>query len=93
MRRDRTKRKKNKIRGKSREQKTNPPVATILAIDDEPSFLEFYESMLTARGYLVVCSRTVKDAISRLQANSDIALILCDINMGEQSGFELLSYI
>jgi DNA-binding response OmpR family regulator len=67
--------------------------ATILAIDDEPSFLQYYRVVLGTDGYNVVCATSVRAAINRLQASSAIDLILCDLQMSEQNGFDLLSFI
>ncbi len=69
------------------------PTATVLAVDDEPSFLQFYETILATRGYRVLCATSVDEAVARLQASSEIALILCDIKMGEKDGLDLLTYI
>jgi twitching motility two-component system response regulator PilH len=83
----------NQIRRETREPDKNFPIATILAVDDELSFLQFYETILATRGYRVLCAKSVDEAIDRLQSNSEIALVLCDIKMDEQDGFDLLTYI
>jgi len=66
---------------------------TVLAVDDEPSSLEFVESVLGGAGIMVHTSSSVREAIKYLQTNLAINLILCDLQMPGQSGFDLLEFL
>ena len=79
-------------KNKGKDEKS-PPRATILAIDDEPSFLQFYDAILGTEGYRLICANSVELAIQRLQSNSEIDLILCDLRMSERDGFDLLKFM
>lgn len=65
----------------------------ILVVEDEPSAAELATGVLTARGYTVITSPSVKGAIEQLHAHSDIALILCDLRLQGEDGFDLAQFV
>lgn len=67
--------------------------ATILAVDDEPEFLQFYDDILSDQGCTVLGVKSLSEAIRRLQGNSGISLILCDLRLGQSKGDDLLEFI
>lgn len=65
---------------------------TVLVIDDDPIFLETTATLLSAqRGATVLRARNGKEAIAYLDDAADrICLILCDLNMPERDGIEVI---
>lgn len=60
----------------------------VLAVDDDPTICEWYETGLPALGYEVVCATSAKQAKKHL-ASQKPDLILMDIMMPEQDGISL----
>lgn len=61
----------------------------IAVIDDDPSFLSIVEHMLAAIGHEAVC---FDDPTRFLRsAGADIDLVICDLNMPQMSGFDVLA--
>lgn len=65
---------------------------SILLVDDEEKLLNRLARILTEEHYTVDCATNVEDGITKLSTeNYDI--LLTDLNMPRQSGFELMSFI
>lgn len=65
---------------------------SILIVEDDIDLRENISEYLSLKGYNVLISSGVKNSIKLLNEN-DIDLILCDINLGQESGYELSKYI
>ncbi len=65
---------------------------TVLAVDDEPEFLEFIVEALEENGISVICADSVEKAVRYLHARSDISLVITDLAMPERDGCQLLEY-
>jgi CheY-like chemotaxis protein len=65
---------------------------TVLVVDDDPIFVEMAASLLSSqRGVTVLRARNGKDAIDHIDAAADtISLIICDLNMPECDGIEVI---
>ncbi len=68
------------------------PTARILAVDDEPTILQFLSRVLTEEGHQVETADNAEDAMTRLKAN-EYDLILLDIKLRDVSGTELYKRI
>jgi len=66
--------------------------AKVLVVEDEASLNKAYCRTLVAAGYEVGCALSAKDALSLLDAG-DFDVALCDINLPDISGSELLRKI
>lgn len=64
----------------------------VLVVDDEASVRESLESLLTRAGYDVSTAEHGFDALLQLRTIIP-EVIICDLNMPQMSGFELLSVI
>jgi DNA-binding NtrC family response regulator len=64
----------------------------ILVVDDEQFIRETIERTLTSKGYEVISAVNRAETIERL-ANDDPDLILLDMNLGEESGLDILREI
>lgn len=68
-------------------------VNKILLIDDEEDILiELYE-MMVSLGFTCVCASNTREALSALEENPDIALIISDLRLPDQSGLRLLQIL
>lgn len=65
---------------------------SILVVDDEEGVRELIEEGLKARGANVSAVATVEDAWKRLQ-KGDYDLVLCDLNLGRESGTDLFKEV
>ncbi len=69
-------------------------VTTILVVDDEvdvePLLLSWFRRKIQQETYAFRFARNGRDALTRLQTESDIDLVLLDINMPEMDGLSLL---
>ncbi len=65
---------------------------TVLVVDDDPIFLEMMASLLSKyRGATVLRASNGKAAIGHLDVAADfISLIVCDLNMPECDGIEVI---
>jgi two-component system, NtrC family, response regulator HydG len=61
----------------------------ILVIDDEEEILEVLSLILTKEGYEVLTS-SYGDSAFDIIRNNEISLVLCDLNLGEESGLSIL---
>ena len=64
----------------------------ILLVDDQPSKLLSYEVMLEELGENLIKASSAREALEQLLKH-DIAVILVDVCMPEQDGFELAAMI
>jgi len=64
----------------------------ILVIDDEAEILEVLSLILTKESYEVFTS-TEGDTAFEILRNYDIGLVLCDLNLGEESGLSILKSV
>ncbi|HVS86058.1 MAG TPA: HD domain-containing phosphohydrolase [Gaiellaceae bacterium] len=62
---------------------------TILCVDDDPLVRRLIERLLEPEGYTCACAATVEEARALL-ATCSFPLVLCDIELGDASGLELL---
>ncbi len=65
-------------------------MASILLIDDDPQVRSVLEGFLNHDGHLVICADNGKEAF-RLLGSRRFDLVLTDIVMPEQDGFEVIS--
>jgi two-component system, chemotaxis family, sensor kinase CheA len=70
-----------------------PTHAKVLVVEDSFTVRELQRSILEAAGYPVVTARDGREALRRLEEDSDIGLVLTDIEMPELDGIELLRAI
>ena len=63
--------------------------AEILIVDDDADALAAGAALLSVLGYRVHAARSGADALALLQANEHIAVLLTDVAMPGQNGFEL----
>jgi two-component system cell cycle response regulator len=66
--------------------------ATILVVDDSPVNLSLLHNTLEPSGYRVISAGTVKQAMAEIRSQ-EIDLILSDLHMPEDSGFEFLRLV
>ena len=70
------------------------PKATILIIDDDPSFLDTMRAVLAAEGYNVLASSTGPKGLDMVRyARGDVGAILLDFNMPRFNGAETLPFL
>lgn len=62
----------------------------ILIVDDSASIRGQLRFTLTNAGYAVMEAENGKDGLAKLKAGPDIAMVLCDVNMPQMSGLEML---
>jgi putative nucleotidyltransferase with HDIG domain len=65
----------------------------ILVVDDEESICEIVSSMLSHAGYRCHAASSGPEAISALQDDDEIALLLSDLSMEGMDGFALLEQV
>ena len=64
----------------------------ILVIDDEPSLRETLVDILELSGYVVKSANNGRDGYAKI-VEFNPELVVCDVNMPEMSGFELLNLL
>jgi len=64
----------------------------ILIVDDEKSIIDILNAYLTRSGYIVESSPNIKQAVEYLD-NGDVNIVLCDIILQQEDGYELLEYV
>ncbi len=62
----------------------------VMVIDDSTMVRSMVGRALKASGYEVVEASDGKDGLTKLAANDDLRLIVCDVNMPNMSGIEFL---
>lgn len=65
----------------------------ILIVEDDPDSALLLSSILEKNKYTPMIARSVPEAVNLLQSNSRIELIICDIRMPEQDGFDFLKFL
>jgi CheY-like chemotaxis protein len=68
----------------------NRSPAPILIVDDHRAVRQIVELDLQRAGYSVIQAQDVPEALEQLQQHASIQLIICDIEMPELDGFDLL---
>lgn len=81
----------------SNQQRTILPITkakepTVLVVDDSNSIRQILSLTLQKVGYQVLQAQDGQEAITNLQQNSKIQLVICDIEMPNLNGFECLSH-
>jgi two-component system, chemotaxis family, sensor kinase CheA len=66
-----------------------PVVPKILVVEDSFTVRELQRSILEAAGYAVVTARHGRDALAALDRDTEIALVVTDLEMPELGGLEL----
>jgi putative two-component system response regulator len=69
------------------------PPTKVLIVDDDDVFRQSLARILTGAGYASVEASDGRGARARLEAEPDIAAVLCDIRMTGESGLDLLAAI
>jgi len=68
--------------------------ATILIIDDDPSFLDTMRKVLSSEGYNVLASSTGAKGLDMVRyARGDVSAVLLDFNMPRFNGAETLQFL
>ena len=65
-------------------------VKTIMVVDDSTALRRTMALTLEKHGYRVIQKKDGKDALDGFRQNSDIDLIICDVEMPTMNGFEFL---
>jgi len=65
----------------------------ILVIEDDPASYKLIEATLKSSKFNLIHAENGFEAIEHFNANSDIKLILLDIQLPGMNGYEILSYI
>lgn len=63
---------------------------TVLIVDDSASVRAQVAEVLGAAGYLVVEAEDGLDALAKLAATQDVGLVVCDVNMPNLNGFDMI---
>jgi DNA-binding response OmpR family regulator len=71
---------------------TNSTPKTILLVDDDPSVREMVSRLLVGEGYLVLTAADGPEAI-RIAATAHIDLVLLDLNMPGQNGWDTFEHL
>jgi CheY-like chemotaxis protein len=71
---------------------TSPPRSRILAVDDRPANLVALEAVLGDK-YELVLAHSGREAIAKLERDSNIDVILMDVQMPEMDGYEASEHI
>lgn len=68
-------------------------LTTVLLIDDESPFVEALAKRLVKRGFVVITSSSGPEALAKLQENSSIDVVICDVKMPGMDGIETLRLV
>jgi two-component system, chemotaxis family, sensor histidine kinase and response regulator PixL len=63
---------------------------TVLIVDDSQSMRQTLELTFETAGYRVLLARDGREGIEQMQKHPEIALTICDVEMPNMNGFELL---
>lgn len=66
---------------------------TLLLVDDDPDFLAELDELLSGCGHACLCTSRADEALALLQHRDDIALMITDLRIPEQSGLRLLQQL
>jgi two-component system chemotaxis response regulator CheY len=67
--------------------------AKVLVVDDSQAVREMIGEALREAGYLVVEAEDGVQGLTKLGKESDISIVLCDVNMPHMDGLEMLSAV
>jgi two-component system chemotaxis response regulator CheY len=62
----------------------------ILVVDDSRTVRQQVASVLSQAGYQVVDASDGIEAIEKIEANADLAMVICDVNMPRMNGIDML---
>jgi CheY-like chemotaxis protein len=79
-------------KGKSRPVSTAAK-ATVLIIDDDPSYLDTMRTLLRGEGYNVLTSSTGPKGLDMVRYSREIGAVLLDYNMPRFNGAETLQFL
>jgi CheY-like chemotaxis protein len=65
----------------------------VLSVDDEPAIIEWVAATLSDHGFNVIGATSVDSAITQIQRNLDLRLVITDLEMGEECGLGVLKYL
>ena len=78
----------------SKPSSPRPPECTVLAIDDDPAFVQILRTVLREEGFNVLTSTSGPKGLDMLRyAPRDIRVVLLDYNMPQLNGAETLRYL
>jgi CheY-like chemotaxis protein len=63
----------------------------VLVVEDNPVSSRFVESVLRGAGYQVLVAQTKSEAMSALATRSDVGMVICDIELPDGSGLDLVA--
>ena len=66
-------------------------MATILYVDDEPINLMLFEACFSDK-YSVICAESGQEALSIMDQNPKINVVISDMKMPEMNGIEFIKY-
>ncbi len=72
---------------------TSPQTSTILLVDDEANALRVLSAILQEAGYACVTAQSVDEAISRLEGETPIDVLVTDLRMPGRSGLDLFEHV
>jgi two-component system, chemotaxis family, sensor histidine kinase and response regulator PixL len=64
---------------------------TVLVVDDSSALRKTMSLTLERKGYRVLEARDGEEGLEQMYQNTDISLVICDIEMPKMNGFELLT--
>lgn len=70
---------------------TQPAIQTILVVDDSAALRRTLALTLQKNDYRVLQARDGLEALDHLEKQSDVKLVICDVEMPNMNGFEFLS--
>jgi chemotaxis family two-component system sensor histidine kinase/response regulator PixL len=76
--------------GSSKSQSKTVKLKTIMVVDDSTALRRTMALSLEKNGYRVLQAKDGKDALNKIIQNSELDLIICDIEMPTMNGFEFL---
>lgn len=65
----------------------------ILVVDDSSTVRQQVRIALSQAGFTVVEAVDGMDGHSKIQANSDLAMVICDVNMPRMNGLQMLEAV
>lgn len=66
-----------------------PGEEVVLLVEDDPTLLDAYRLVLSARSYRVATARTVADAVHRLR-DGGVDVVVCDLSLPDATGPEVV---
>jgi two-component system, chemotaxis family, chemotaxis protein CheY len=64
---------------------------TVMIVDDSRTIREVVVKLLSTAGYGVAAAVDGRDGLQQMRSLPELALVLCDINMPQMGGIELLT--